>query len=265
MKSRLDVASQVSGTVRTVEPTGDPLLLAAPERGRSTWPIGRPQVLLLLLSYLGLVGAGTAVGLLLKGPLDDTAVVRTDRRVSEWFVGHRTPNLNRYTVWGSDLADTFIKIGATAALALVLWLLWRRWLEPLTLIVSLTLEASAFITITWIVARPRPDVPRLEGSPVDSSFPSGHTAAAAAYGALAVIVFWHTRNRWARFSVLFLCAAITAIVAVSRMYRGMHYLSDVVAGLLLGAASVAISAAILSHASRRAATRKNDDVVDGTA
>jgi membrane-associated phospholipid phosphatase len=216
------------------------------------------------MSYLALVSAGTAVGLLLKGPLDDTAVVRTDRRVSEWFVGHRTPNLNRYTVWGSDLADTFIKIGATAVLALVLWLLWRRGLEPLMLIVSLTLEASAFITITWIVARPRPAVPRLEGSPVDSSFPSGHTAAAAAYAALAVIVYWHTRNRWARFSVVLMCAVTTATVAVSRMYRGMHYLSDVVAGLLLGAAAVAISAAILSHTpAGRAVRRTNDDEGDG--
>ncbi|MEO8693946.1 MAG: phosphatase PAP2 family protein [Acidimicrobiales bacterium] len=216
------------------------------------------------MSYLGLVSVGTAVGLLLKGPLDDTAVVRTDRRVSQWFVGHRTPNLNRYTVWGSDLADTFIKIGATAILALLLWLLWRRWLEPLMLIVSLTLEASAFITITWIVARPRPDVPRLEGSPVDSSFPSGHTAAAAAYAALAVIVFWHTKNVWARVSVVFVCVAVTATVAVSRMYRGMHYLSDVSAGVLLGVASVAISAAILSHTpAGRAVTRKNDDQVDG--
>jgi undecaprenyl-diphosphatase len=218
------------------------------------------------MSYLGLVGVGTAVGLLLKGPLDDSAVVRTDRRVSVWFEGHRTPNLNRYTVWGSDLADTFIKIGATAVLALVLWLLWRRWLEPLMLIVSLTLEASAFITITWIVARPRPDVHRLEGSPVDSSFPSGHTAAAAAYAALAVIVFWHTRNRWARLSVVFVCAAITATVALSRMYRGMHYLSDVLAGLLLGVASVAICAVILSHTrAGRAVTRKVDDELEGGA
>ncbi|MEO5841723.1 MAG: phosphatase PAP2 family protein [Acidimicrobiales bacterium] len=226
--------------------------------------MGRPQWVLLLISYLGLVGIGTTVGLLLKGPLTDTPVVRTDRRVSEWFVDHRTPNLDRYTVWGSDLADTFIKIAATAVCALVLWLLWRRWLEPMVLIMSLVLEASAFITITWIVKRPRPDVPRLEGSPVDSSFPSGHTAAAAAYGALAVIVFWHTRNRWARALVALLCAAVTATVAVSRMYRGMHYLSDVVAGVVLGAAAVAISAAILWHTPAGRGV-KDDVEMDGVA
>jgi len=216
------------------------------------------------MSYVGLVGLGTGVGLLLKGPLDDTAVVRTDRRVANWFVDHRTPNLNHYTVWGSDLADTFIKIAATAVLALVLWLLCRRWLEPLMLVVPLVLEASAFITITWLVQRPRPEVDRLEGSPVDSSFPSGHVAAATAYGALALIVIWHTRNRWARISVILLCAAITAVVGLSRMYRGMHFLSDVVAGVLLGAASVAISALILLHTPEGRAVRgENDAGTDG--
>jgi undecaprenyl-diphosphatase len=211
------------------------------------------------MSYLGFVVVGTGVGLLLKGPLDNTALVRIDRSVANWFVDHRTPNLNRYTVWGSDLADTFIKIGATAVLALVLWLLWRRWLEPLMLVVPLVLEASAFITITWLVHRPRPDVDRLEGSPVDSSFPSGHVAAATAYAALAVIVFLHTKNRLARISVVLLCAAVTAVVGLSRMYRGMHFLSDVLAGVLLGAASVAITTAILLHTPQgRALTGKGD-------
>jgi membrane-associated phospholipid phosphatase len=229
------------------------------QSGRTSWALGRRQWLLLLMSYVGFVVIGTGIGLVLKGPLDDTAVVRTDRSVANWFVDHRTPNLNRYTVWGSDLADTFIKIGATAVLALVLWLLWRRWLEPLMLVVPLVLEASAFITITWLVQRPRPDVDRLEGSPVGSSFPSGHVAAATAYAALAVIVFLHTRNRWARISVISLCAAITAVVGLSRMYRGMHFLSDVVAGVLLGAASVAITAAILLHTPQgRAVARVGD-------
>ena len=86
---------------RSVPPTGS---------GQSTgtaWVLGRPQWAALLMSYLGLVIVGTGLGLLLKGPLDDTFVLRSDRRVAEWFAAHRTPNSNTYTVWGSDLADTF--------------------------------------------------------------------------------------------------------------------------------------------------------------
>jgi len=74
-----------------------------------------------------------------------------------------------------------------------------------------------------------------------------------------VIVYLHTRNRWARISVVSLCAAVTAVVGLSRMYRGMHFLSDVVAGVLLGAASVAITTAILLHTPQgRALTRVGD-------
>jgi undecaprenyl-diphosphatase len=112
-------------------------------------PIDRRRVALLLLtSYVLLVGAGTGIGLLLRGPLEDTALVRMDQRVAVWFAEQRTPDLNRYTVWGSDLADTFIKIAATAVLALVLYLLWRRWRDPLVVILSLVLEASVFISVT---------------------------------------------------------------------------------------------------------------------
>jgi undecaprenyl-diphosphatase len=228
-------------------------------RLRDTWPLGRREALTFAVAYMALVALLTGVGLLLKGPLDDSALVRLDRRVAQWFADQRTPNLNTYTMWGSDIADTVIKIVATAIIALVLLALWRRWLEPLMVVVSLVLEAAVFISVTWLVGRPRPDVERLEGSPVNSGFPSGHTAAAAAYAALAVVVFWHTRTRWIRLLAAGLTVAVTLVVAVARMYRGMHYLSDVLVGVLLGAASVAITAAVLSRAQRaRQASRDAD-------
>jgi membrane-associated phospholipid phosphatase len=222
---------------------------------RATWILGRHEWGLFALSYGVLVAVGTVVGLLLKGPFDDTSVVRLDRRIAAWFAAQRTPNLNRYTVWGSDLADTFIKIAATAVIALVLLWIWRRWLEPLVLVMSLALEAAVFITVTTIVGRPRPDVERLEGSPVNSGFPSGHTAAAAAYTALAVVIIWHTDRRWLQYLVVAASALVTAVVGLSRMYRGMHYFTDVVAGVAIGAASVAIAATILLHAQQRRADR----------
>jgi undecaprenyl-diphosphatase len=217
---------------------------------RHTWVLGRRQALLLTSSYAALVITMTAVGRLLKGPLGESALVDFDRRVAAWFAQHRTPNLNTYTMWGSDIADTVIKIVATALLALVLLLVWRRWLEPLVLVVSLILEAAVFITVTWLVGRPRPDVERLEGSPVNSGFPSGHTAAAAAYSALAVVIFWHTRRRSLRILVASLSVLVTLVVAIARMYRGMHYLTDVLAGVALGAASVAITATVLVRSPR---------------
>ena len=241
-----------------VAPSHELLAEAQQTSGRS-WPMHRPQWMALLACYVGMVGVGVAIGFLLTGPLDRTFVVRGDRHVAVWFVDHRTTTLNTLTVWGSGLAETLVKIVVTAVLALVMYAVWRRWVEPLLLALSLILEAATFITVTWIVGRPRPDVVRLESSPVGSSFPSGHAAAAAAYSAIAVIVFWHTRNRWARALIVALSVAVPVVVGLSRMYRGMHFLSDVLAGVVLGVVSVAVTTMILVHTPEGRAIARSAD------
>jgi undecaprenyl-diphosphatase len=182
---------------------------------------------------------------------DNTAIVRTDQRVANWFVPRRTPTLNDWSLVGSYLAETVTKIIVTAIVVVVLLWIVKRWLEPLVVAVSLILEAMVFITVTWIVKRPRPAVEALDTSPVHSSFPSGHTAAAACYAAIAVVVFWHTRKLWIRALAVVVTLAIPIIVGVARMYRGMHYLTDVIAGALLGAASVVVVTLILCRAEDR--------------
>ena len=78
-------------------------------------------------------------------------------------------------------------------------------------------------------------MPRLDVAPPTSSFPSGHTAAAVAlYGCLALVVLRQSANRWAARTIAVLCCCVPVIVAVSRVYRGMHYLTDVLGGVLLG-------------------------------
>ncbi len=211
---------------------------AATPRLRDTWPLHKRQAVQLVASYVLLAAVFTGIGLLITGPLADSALIRADEDASAWFVERRTALLDDLTWWGSMLADTYVKIVVTAlAAGFMLWR-WRRWREPLLVVAALVVEASAFITITMLVGRPRPDVPRLESSPVDSSFPSGHTAAAVAYAAIAIVVFWHTRKLWVRVLTVLVVVAVPVIVGLSRAYRGMHHVSDVIAGALLGAAAV---------------------------
>jgi len=221
------------------------------QRLRDTWLIHKHEAAVLGLLYVAMTAVWFSFGWLLTHPLKNSAIVHNDQSMAEWFVPHRTPRLNSLSFIGSMMSDTFVKIIVTAVIALIMLAIWKRWLEPLMVVVPLVLEAMTFITVTWLVGRPRPDVPHLDTSPVGSSYPSGHTAAAVAYSAIVVVIFWHTRRTWIRALVVTIAAIIPILVGLSRMYRGMHFFTDVIFGALLGGTSVVASTIVLRNAARR--------------
>ena len=190
-------------------------------------------------AYVALTGVWFLIG---KAIVASDALVDFDERAAVWFVDTRTDSLDTWATIASGLADTLIKIIATALIALGAYLIWRRRDEPLTIVLPLVLEAWAFITITYLTKRPRPDVDRLQESPVNSSFPSGHVAAAFAYSAIVVVVFQRTRNVVIRTISVLLGLGVGLAVAWGRLYQGMHHVTDVIAGAILGIVSVAICA-----------------------
>lgn len=202
---------------------------------------------LFVACYIGLVAVWFTLG---KVVVNSSAITSLDRSVEEWWIDQRSPDRDTAAIWGSGLAETIVKIGVTALIAIGMRLAWKRWREPLMMVVPLVLEAAAFITVTRLIGRPRPES-AMESSPVNSSFPSGHVAAAAAYSALVIVVFWHTRKVWMRVLVIVVSVAVPVVVAVARMYQGMHYLSDVIAGAALGFAAVALSWWIVHRAAER--------------
>jgi len=231
---------------------------AEPRRGSSAsddgsrwhgkWPLRGPQALQLLAALVAVIAVWTVVGLAYTDWFAPNSITRLDDDVAVDFASNRTPFLNSLSGWASFPANTTTKIVISAiVVAAFLWW-WRRWYEALYVALALVFEATAFITITHLVSRPRPDVPRLIEEVVDTSFPSGHVAAATVYGAIAVIVFLHTRAVWARALAVGVVVLITLAVAWGRMYEGMHFLTDVIAGMLLGVASLAITHRILSGA-----------------
>ena len=97
--------------------------------------------------------------------------------------------------------------------------------------------------VTMLVDRERPPVRQLDEAPPTSSFPSGHTAATIAlWGALAVLANERARSAAVRNLFLVLAFVVPLLVASSRMYRGMHFLSDVLGGWLLGLAWLGVTA-----------------------
>lgn len=212
---------------------------------RSTWPLTRSDWIRLAVAYASTVAVGVVVGVLLFRLDPTNPLTALDERVANWFVDRRTDGRTTAATWGAGIADTPVKIGLSAIVVVALLWKLRRWREALLVALSLTFEASAYLITSIIVGRPRPNVEQLLESPVSTTFPSGHVAAATVYGAFVVIVFWHSRSALARGVAVTLCLLAIASVGVARIYQGMHYLSDVVAGIVLGIVSLVICARLV--------------------
>lgn len=198
----------------------------------------------LLLGGVAVYGLLCLAGLLLTRVFTTGPLLRLDHRLSGWFFEHRTPTLDTWTHLGSALSDTLTAIAVTVLLVVGLWRWTGRRRASATVLLSIAGELFIFVLVTATVHRPRPTVPHLDPAPPTSSFPSGHTGAAVAlYVGLAVILFTHTRDSTHRGAVLVLCVllcTVPVVVGVSRLYRGMHYLSDVIAGALAGGLWMAV-------------------------
>jgi membrane-associated phospholipid phosphatase len=220
-------------------------LQAHGRRGRARAAVARPHpavagwkavTLRLAAGAVVLWGLLALIGLAVTHLLLHAAAFRTDDLAPDkWFAGHRTGALNVVTYVGTTMAQTTTAIGVTVVV--VLLLRWRlgRWHESGIFIAVMAGELLLFLGLTFAIHESRPPVARLDAAPPTSSYPSGHTAAALAlYGGIAVMVLWvygRRRATWIVAGVLFL---VPVYVAVSRLYRGMHYPSDVLAGAVLG-------------------------------
>ena len=205
------------------------------------WPLNKPALAQLGIGAVLLFALTTGVGLIFMWFLDDGPVGDADRSWARWLEDRRTPTLNRLTANGEAISDTFVKVGLVALAIVVTIAIWRRWHDAVFLATAVIVEASIFVTSSFIVGRDRPPVEHLDPPAPSGSFPSGHTAASVAfYVGVYMIVRWHTRNRAVRGLFLAIAIAAPIIVGFSRAFRGMHHPIDVLAGLLLGIASLYI-------------------------
>ena len=185
--------------------------------------------------YLVLALVMVGVGLLIAQSSMTAGLRQWDVSINRWFVRQRVGWLDFASNIGSHLAETLTVIGIAIVVALILWR--RRDFRSIGILgFGLTLEVGVFLTTTLLVDRHRPPVHHLDIAPPTSSFPSGHTAAAVVlYVGLALILSRHLRTTASRVlgAILLL---VPIFVALSRLYRGMHHPSDVIAGVVLGAA-----------------------------
>jgi undecaprenyl-diphosphatase len=199
--------------------------------------------LLLTLALAVILVGGLVLGILAVLVRRVPFIQHIDNSVATWGYDHRsgwsTSGLHAITDLGS------IQVVVGLAVALVVFELLRRgsrW-SFLFLVVVLVGEELAQHGVKDLVARVRPTlVPA--AAKLGPSFPSGHSATAAAFYAAAALIVGRSLRRPARHAVIAAAVAIAVAVAGSRVLLDLHWLSDVVGGLALGWAWFAVCAVV---------------------
>jgi undecaprenyl-diphosphatase len=185
--------------------------------------------LFVLVAYIVVVGRDAG-----PTPGDETAI-----EVAEALrCGFMTTFSKVLSALGSGVFVWALTLVCAAALAVR-----RRWTEVGVLVAGMALTSIGFHELKAAVDRPRPEEALIGTS--GSSFPSGHAANSVLYVWLAVTIVVRLRPGMARAALVVVAGvALTALIGLSRVYLGAHYLSDVSGGWALGAAAFSICAIV---------------------
>jgi len=194
-----------------------------------------------ITGYVLLAATSIVVGLFVTELLlDIDGLRRFDERFPAWLEGERTPGLTDASFVGSEISGGKAVVGLLLLIALVMAVL-RRWRIGAFIVFAVAVESGTYRATTFLVERRRPDVERLEGLPVDASYPSGHTAASIAlYSGIALLLTSRLAHGPWRVAIWVAPLAIPPIVALARLYRGMHHPIDILAGVPIGIAALIV-------------------------
>lgn len=130
-----------------------------------------------------------------------------------------------------------------ASILLALYLAAKKNYKGIILLVAgVGGAAAANAILKLLFHRDRPSLWPHMVSEASFSFPSGHAMASASLAAVIVMIFWHTRYRW---WIVGLTGLYMVIVGISRIYLGVHYPSDILAGWSAAIAWVVLVAYVM--------------------
>ncbi len=174
-----------------------------------------------------------------------------DRATAAWIHERRLDSLDA-------ASRTVALLGGSVALGMLVLMscvLVRRRARPrwlAFLIASYVGVEVLFWLMKLAVDRPRPPLSLRVATVASSSYPSGHTAVATAVGASLLVAAWGIRAAPLRRLVVVALLVLPLVVGLSRLVLGVHWLTDVVGGFLLGLGWVLLCLAIVLRDDRAA-------------
>ena len=197
--------------------------------------------LALTVALVVAMGGGLVLGLLAYLMRTNAQLVTIDNSVGQWEDDHATHLSTQALQRVTDLAGTYVVVVVIIVVAIAeVVRIPNKWV-PVFLVCVVVGEIVLVTTIKQALDRVRPSF-NPAAATLGPSFPSGHSATAAALYAAVALVLVRRRAPRTRALIAGAAAAVAVAVACSRVMLGVHWLSDVIAGLAFGWAWFAICA-----------------------
>lgn len=178
------------------------------------------------------IAAGFAFFAVAAATANAWLLLRWDRPIQQFVEGNRNELLDAMFLLASRFGSTVVVLSLGAAVSVLTWSRCRA--VTVAVVVATLGRPLVEFTLKALVGRERPDLDRMVAGN-GPSFPSGHVMASVAlWGLLPMVVALFTRRRalwWVSFVV---SVGMILAISASRVYLGVHWASDVFAGLLLG-------------------------------
>jgi undecaprenyl-diphosphatase len=179
----------------------------------------------------------------LRDVLTATALALYDPQIAALLRAFRTEAVTR-VMWLATVFGDPNSMWMWSLLFVLLLVLWGRKAEAVLVAVTMSLGSAMGDFFKVLTRRPRPPIPyALINQPGSKSFPSGHALASALFFALLAFVLWRTVGKTPRrrFAIVVLCAFGAFTVALSRVYLGVHWPTDVLGSWYLAAALATVA------------------------
>jgi membrane-associated phospholipid phosphatase len=195
--------------------------------------------LALTIGLVTVILGGLVLGLLAFLVRSNSGLVHLDASVAQWGADHSSPTTERWLNAVTQLGGTWLVIIFAVVVSTVGYVRRpNRWI-PVFFVTVLVGEVLLSNGIKQLLDRVRPTFNPI-AEHLGPSFPSGHSATAAAFYAAAALVLGRGLPPRARALLAGAAAGIAAAVASTRVLLDVHWLSDVIAGLALGWAWFAV-------------------------
>jgi len=192
-------------------------------------PVGRTLILGLLLAASALLLFGWIAHGMLHG-----LTRQWDDRVRLLVHGHANPGLT-YAMRGLSFIDSPASLIALGALVVFLYVRSARPRTAMLFVVAVLGAELLDQVLKLMFHRTRPVAFFGLAEPLGYSFPSGHSLVSCVFfGVLAAFAAMRTRSRARQWSFYIAAALLIAAIGYSRIYLGVHYFSDVIAGYAAG-------------------------------